>query len=550
MIGTLQRYVTRELFKTFALTAVGLTLVFTLCGGVMNMIRAEVLSAVQLGHLFARVLPISATLTLPISALYACAIVYGRLAADNEFDACKASGINIQRLLLPALLLSIFTAAFTFSFSNYLIPKLIAQLEAMVRKDLQKIVYQMLSTRGYAKYMNYVLYAGKTELFDEDPNRQTIHIRQAAFLELEGERLTRCGTAERATVDFITDPETGMPIVQANLYNIRSLDVVRNQFMDFREQPFDPMAIPMQRALKPKWLTLPQLLYYRDHLVELPSIQRDLRALQRLVRRTLFFKLIYGQLTGPEKVFRIRDARVAYEIRAEQVGQEIDSLRPQLRHVTVTERRADGTHRIYKAESCRLDVDRVRGRQGRYALTIRLRGQVTMRDASAPHAKVPVHKRWSLDPVMLPEKLPGEERILSTEALLGPLTPGGSFTADLSSLGLGPRVDREREAERRTIIKSGLEISGIIHSRLAFSASSLVILVLAAALGIIFRGGQLLTAFVIAFVPGLLVVVMNIMGRQLTENSGTHLVGISLIWGGLAVLAAADGVVLWRFLRR
>ena len=73
MLKTLQWYIARELFKTFALTAFGLTLVFSLCGGVLNMIQAEVLTAVQVMRILTFVLPVATTLTLPVAALYASA---------------------------------------------------------------------------------------------------------------------------------------------------------------------------------------------------------------------------------------------------------------------------------------------------------------------------------------------------------------------------------------------------------------------------------------------------------------------------------------------
>ncbi|HSW44147.1 MAG TPA: LptF/LptG family permease, partial [Phycisphaerae bacterium] len=188
MIGILQRYITRELAKTFVLAAIGLTLTFTLCGGVLNMVRAEVLTAVQLLRILGFVLPISLTLTLPISALFACAIVYGRLAADNEFDACRASGINIHRLLAPAIGLSLFTAAFTYTFTNHLIPLFIERLDELVRRDIQKIVYSALSNQGHLKFRDYVLYAGDTYLDEEDAETKSIIVQQAAFLQLEGEK--------------------------------------------------------------------------------------------------------------------------------------------------------------------------------------------------------------------------------------------------------------------------------------------------------------------------------------------------------------------------
>jgi len=554
MVITLQRYVARELVKTFALTAIGLTLTFSLCGGVLNMIQAEVLTAVQLARMLGFVLPIALTLTLPISALFACAIVYGRLAADNEFDACRASGINIHHLLAPAFGLSIATAAFTYTFTNHLIPRFIEQLDKMVRSDIQKVVYQALSTRGHLRYrlksQVYVLYADQTYLYDENADVKTIQIERAAFLEMEEGRLARCGTADQARVDFIPTTAGGAPIVQASLSNIRSFDVRRNQFFDFASQPFDPMQIPQDIELEPKWLTLPQLLYYREHPLELHSIRDQLAKLRALVRRAQFYKYAYDQLTGPDKVLRLADEHVRYEIQAERVDRDEypDTLRPKLRKVTVKET-FEGGWRKQTADTCTIDVTQSGFGAGPNIVIPSLRGNVTTTDSVDPTTPVERMKR-DLEKVELPETLPGMPDVLDEKTLLGELSDPSAIEQKLPSLQLGDRVDDARESDRGDVFKLGQEIVGIIHSRLAFSASSLVILVLAAALGVIFRGGQLLTAFVIAFVPGLLVVVMNIMGRQLTENTGTHLIGIIVIWAAIAIFTAADAVVVGKYLKR
>ena len=59
-----------------------------------------------------------------------------------------------------------------------------------------------------------------------------------------------------------------------------------------------------------------------------------------------------------------------------------------------------------------------------------------------------------------------------------------------------------------------------------------------------------MTAFGISFVPGLMMTVLIIMGRQLAENTNTSTVGIAIIWGGLAAMALVDVGVMTRFLRR
>jgi len=95
-----------------------------------------------------------------------------------------------------------------------------------------------------------------------------------------------------------------------------------------------------------------------------------------------------------------------------------------------------------------------------------------------------------------------------------------------------------------------LDITGIVHARAAFSVSVFVLVILGAALGIILRGADYLTAFFVSFLPGLFIVVSIVMGRQLTENTNTTNVGIAIIWGSIVLVAAADALVLTRFLRR
>jgi lipopolysaccharide export LptBFGC system permease protein LptF len=120
----------------------------------------------------------------------------------------------------------------------------------------------------------------------------------------------------------------------------------------------------------------------------------------------------------------------------------------------------------------------------------------------------------------------------------------------MPELNLGPKIEDKRISVLKDVVMIGLEIGATLHSRLAFSASVLVMLVLAAGLAIILRGGQMLTAFAIAFFPGLMVVVMNVMGRSMAEKTGTQIVGIVVIWAGLVLLAIADAIILTRYLKR
>lgn len=77
-----------------------------------------------------------------------------------------------------------------------------------------------------------------------------------------------------------------------------------------------------------------------------------------------------------------------------------------------------------------------------------------------------------------------------------------------------------------------------------------MLVVLGAALGVIVRGGQVLTAFGVSFIPALFVIVTIIMGRQLAEQPDKALIGLVIIWTGIAVAAAMNPVIIGRYMKR
>ncbi len=109
MVFTLHRYIFRELLRVFALTVVALTLIMSL-GSILQPVQEYGVGPRQVIHLMGYFLPITLTFVLPMAALFAGALVYGRLTSDNELDACRASGISLLTLVYPGLVLAIIVA--------------------------------------------------------------------------------------------------------------------------------------------------------------------------------------------------------------------------------------------------------------------------------------------------------------------------------------------------------------------------------------------------------------------------------------------------------
>ena len=136
MLRTLNRYIFREMAKSFLLTTIGLTAVLTTCGGLYNMTQLPNVGLVETLLLMLLVIPMCSSITLPIAALFSAAATYGRLAADNEFVAIRASGITSHRMLIPCVVISLVSGILTFAVFNLVIPRFFKELHAVSRENI------------------------------------------------------------------------------------------------------------------------------------------------------------------------------------------------------------------------------------------------------------------------------------------------------------------------------------------------------------------------------------------------------------------------------
>jgi lipopolysaccharide export LptBFGC system permease protein LptF len=565
---TLQLYVTRELLKTFALAAVGLTLVLSLCGAMSTILRVEVPTAVTVLHILWLIQPMVLAVTLPVSALFACAIVYGRLAADNEFDACRASGVNIHRLLAPALGLSVFTALFAFAFSSYVIPKAAAGIASRIQYDISKFAFQALKTRGYFKREDkkknevQVLHAGRVDLVQEG-GHDVLLIHDAAFIELKRDELVRCGTVRQGRADFRTAPESGEPMVEAFLTDVRLVDlqdIQQARLYQEKTRPFGSRELPKVLFYDPKWSSLGELLRYKNDPTQLPPLRPQIADIRREARESLFYQRLCSHFATDGPLI-IEDESQRYEIRAGSARIIEDSYTPELKDVSVkctwTEESRRKRTRVYQADSATIRLQRNIANT-RDVVLIGLQGGVTFTDSAQPGKTFP-HAALDLQSVAAPASLLEDDRGYSDARLLGLDEIAGrkirsreQLQTAVKPLGLGPQIEKLRLKALLDMLRQRHEIIGSLHSRLSLCASALVTIILAAALGIIFRNGQFLTAFAISFLPALAIVALNMLGRRQAESIDPylHALGVGIIWAGILLLALADVVILRRYLRR
>lgn len=553
MIGILQRYVLRELLKTFALTATGLTLMFGMGGGLLNLIRIENISAGDVARLLLWFIPLVASFMLPIAALLSCALVYGRLAADNELDACKASGINILRLLGSAIGLALVVGAISFYLSNYRVPQLFQRISEIAQGDIQDFVVAKFKDQGHSPMpfnKNFMIYADdarklspeESEKFlgEKNPKKQVVLIEKAAFVEFREEDPLRTGTAEDILLIF--DKSKTPLSVSARMLQVRVFDHQQLRVTVLEDQPLDLPQIPsgsMGSRMKMKLYDLSELLRFQANPVEAPVIQDKFKRFrQELTGLSLANQIIYSMTHNKVAILQ-KDTGQSFHIRAKRIKLNDTGRRPklELEEPVIEQIEADRHSRIYRADHGEILL---RTEAETVTVSFVLKENVSLQDPQ--ETPKPVRQSSPYEPPSL---------TLPIEAVRSNVSYSDAQILDLSTPLPVPEPLKKARTDISGLIRDlGRQLTAAIHSRLTMSASTVVLVLLAAALGILLRGGHALTAFGVAFVPTVIVVLVITTGRQLAENNATAVLGLSTMWGVIALMAVIDAVLVFGCIRR
>ena len=109
------------------------------------------------------------SLAIPMSILIATLMAFGRLSSDNEITAFKASGISMNRLLIPAMFFGFIVFAFVTPFNLWVLPEMnhnVRKISHEISRNRPDIEFneQLLNT-----FSDKIIYVGKrinTHSFD------------------------------------------------------------------------------------------------------------------------------------------------------------------------------------------------------------------------------------------------------------------------------------------------------------------------------------------------------------------------------------------------
>jgi lipopolysaccharide export system permease protein len=121
----IRNYILKECIVPFTISLGVLTFVFLL--GYLPQLADKVInkgvSLSTVALVFVYNIPVLLGYTLPIAALAAVILTFGRLSSDNEILAMRASGISLRRLLLPLIALGMMLSFFLLILNDRVIPR-------------------------------------------------------------------------------------------------------------------------------------------------------------------------------------------------------------------------------------------------------------------------------------------------------------------------------------------------------------------------------------------------------------------------------------------
>ena len=542
MIFTLQRYIFRELLKVFVPTVLALTAILSL-GSILRPIQEYGVGPRQVMHLMLYFLPITLTFVLPMAALFAGALVYGRLAGDNELDACRASGVSLATVVYPGLALAIVVAICNLILGFHIMPVFVHLAEKSLKADAKQILFRNVQRKPYyelppdGRYLIYADYA----------NPQNNTLSGVVVTEVKNNRIEKIITAQSAKVTF--NPSELFNEVQITAYKTDQMGA-EDQVWFYAEWLSVTAEFGSLLTDDIKFKKIDEMKRIRSDLTQFYPIAKLSREAYAQFTTELLAQDITAKIADKtENVYKLYSGEKMVEFTAgsASVGDKKIELSGDIRVVERDAAASAGAGR----DRCTLRTTKD-GKALLYLDGDELAPTLTMDIYNARVEETgDLRMRYIIRGLIVPEtvetittQLQTQNGDLVVEKLISP-----AFGKVLEK-GSSPELTSLKNKLRRIIQKTLAQIKAEIHSRLVFGIGCVSMIMIGIALGIIKKGGHVLSAFGASCVPAAVLIVCIMSGKHIAENLGSqNISGIVLMWAGLAFLSLLAAGIYHRLLK-
>lgn len=161
---TLNAYILRQLLATVALTVAvftALLLVGNVLTDIFELVASGKASLALIGQALVLLVPFVLVFSLPIGLLTATLLLFGRLSADQELTAIRASGISPVRLAVPALAFAVVMSLLCAAFNLKLAPESRVAFKKLRDSVLLEKGASLLTDGRFIELGNVTVYAQK-----------------------------------------------------------------------------------------------------------------------------------------------------------------------------------------------------------------------------------------------------------------------------------------------------------------------------------------------------------------------------------------------------
>jgi len=537
MVFTLHRYIFRELLKVFVPAALALTLILSL-GSILRPVQEYGVGPRQVVHLMGYFLPIALTFVLPMAALFAAALVYGRFASDNELDTCRASGICLLTLVYPGVALAIIVAIANLILSFHVVPTFVHRAESALKADAKQILFRNIQRKGFYKLppeSQYVIYADQANLKNDT-------LSGVVVAEVKHNEIQNVVTAESAKINFNPHERFNeVRIIAYNTYQIGTED----------EGGFSAEWLPLTMEFGSllgddiKFRKIGEMKEIRDiDLMLFYPIAKLAREIYAQFTVESLAEDIADRITDePGSFYKLHSAEKFVEFTASRCstgdGKEVELSD----EVVVVEYDTAGKQRLRTLQCAKASLH-LEGDELAPTLTMELYNP-TWRREEGPEG---LAMGWlRIRGLIIPKAVRDVTNKFATEDGLD-----AKKLASQSALQKEPssKLRGLQNKLKETIQNTLAEIEAEIHSRLVFGIGCVSLIMIGIGLGIIFRGGHLLSAFGASSVPAAVLIVCIMMGKNITKNPKVQTgSGILLMWAGLVFLTLLAVGIYHRLLK-
>jgi lipopolysaccharide export LptBFGC system permease protein LptF len=584
MSSTLFRYIFRDLVRIFLLASGALSAIMSF-GGLLRPLYEFGLDIGQVAAILGWSGPAMTAYSLPIAALFATTIVYGRLGADNEVTGCRAAGISYFSMTFPAFVLGILTAFLSLGLLCFIVPACTLRVERIIYSNLAQLAASQIERTHQIRFDRgskpVTIFAQAAEVMPRDPARprdQGLRLLGPLIVTFDQPEKGKPQVPEEfymaseAIAYIAQDHEDDDVTMRAELHSGITFprrvggDEQQSMQLSVRTTGFGPIALPSPVRENTKFMDIFRLKALERHPEHSRRIRTTLRQFVTRDQQHEYLRQLEQKLNGPEGQVHLESGEERYVLSRGSAPVELRSDRLVVGSLSERPRAATRASASISPTTEPAPNDSATGpklaqlRGGRSALEVhaaeirlrafpenedrRIRLRIEMLNCVVDVGGEKSARGNFERPLVVP--MPGDIYWLTTR-------PASEYLAESLS-------GEDQRRLRRDLVKLENSVISEQHARVSFAVSCFILVMVGCALGLMFRSGNFLSAFAVSVVPALLSIALIVTGQHTCENVGWEVTapgwtnplkfGLALIWSGNVAVAVIAAVLLGRLQRQ